>query len=434
MAKKAFTPNIKRTAEVTKLSEEPILATKPISLDLIDFNPLNRHGKNDTPEIVEKLAKDLQDVGLIHNVVCYLNPTEDGSERYMLISGERRTKAYRMMKQPTIMANIIRKPSSKSHELKLIISANEAVRKSSMEDRLDMIAEYQRLVEKEQEEGAFDESVAQVLQTYIVESFGVSQRQAERYVLINNSLSDEITNLLKEEKIDMNLASSIAALDSDCQEYALSLLQGETEEGFDFAKEVTKSFTKNVKKAIRANSDKIDTAKRGIEYRDNTLPILKAELGEKKSELKEAEVRLASLDASDEPYDRVQTEVEAISKAIEKLERDIEKGTSERLKYQNNLEQEKIKASEAAKRVYEQAASELREGKSKKEETSDTENIKAQIERELKRATGAINNLLVLIASSSSSEIKKSSEALPEEINDMIEKLQLMNEQIEEKK
>lgn len=67
---------------------------KQIKLTNIKIHPDNIYNKNDTEEALYELAQNIKENGLMHNAVVTRRPGEEG---YILLSGERRFKAYNFL-------------------------------------------------------------------------------------------------------------------------------------------------------------------------------------------------------------------------------------------------------------------------------------------------------------------------------------------------
>ena len=67
---------------------------KQIKLTNIKIHPDNIYNKNDTEEALYELAQNIKENGLMHNAVVTQRPGEEG---YILLSGERRFKAYNLL-------------------------------------------------------------------------------------------------------------------------------------------------------------------------------------------------------------------------------------------------------------------------------------------------------------------------------------------------
>lgn len=77
--------------ESSRVSPDEI---KQIKLTNIKIHPDNIYNKNDTEEALYELAQNIKENGLMHNAVVTRRPGEEG---YVLLSGERRFKAYGLL-------------------------------------------------------------------------------------------------------------------------------------------------------------------------------------------------------------------------------------------------------------------------------------------------------------------------------------------------
>lgn len=77
--------------ESSRVSPDEI---KQIKLTNIKIHPDNIYNKNDTDEALYELAQNIKENGLMHNAVVTRRPGEEG---YILLSGERRFKAYNLL-------------------------------------------------------------------------------------------------------------------------------------------------------------------------------------------------------------------------------------------------------------------------------------------------------------------------------------------------
>ena len=77
--------------ESSRVSPDEI---KQIKLTNIKIHPDNIYNKNDTEEALYELAQNIKENGLMHNAVVTRRPGEEG---YILLSGERRFKAYNLL-------------------------------------------------------------------------------------------------------------------------------------------------------------------------------------------------------------------------------------------------------------------------------------------------------------------------------------------------
>ena len=99
-----------------------------VPVEMLELNKMNYFASADTPESIESLADEIRDTGGIKQpLVAYKN-----GEKYMLISGERRTKAtllnierYPETAQRTVPVEIIEKPGDDIEERNLLNIYNE---------------------------------------------------------------------------------------------------------------------------------------------------------------------------------------------------------------------------------------------------------------------------------------------------------------------
>lgn len=83
-------------------ADYPDYNVKSIALDDIEFNPQNtRFNDEDTEEEIEELAANIKFYGLFHPVAVFPH-----GDKYMLFSGERRTKAFKVLNRKFIPAMI----------------------------------------------------------------------------------------------------------------------------------------------------------------------------------------------------------------------------------------------------------------------------------------------------------------------------------------
>jgi len=90
-----FIPDKKRieSAELAMSTKSSGSTNAPILLSTVELNPDNLWAKDDIDEEIAKLADAIKRSGLLHNIV--VSQREDGT--MMLLSGERRVKALRML-------------------------------------------------------------------------------------------------------------------------------------------------------------------------------------------------------------------------------------------------------------------------------------------------------------------------------------------------
>lgn len=114
-----------------------------IPLEDIIFNPINtRFNDEDTDETIQELVDNLRDSDLLNPIIVV--PHDD---KYMLVSGERRTKAFKKLNRRTIPA-MIRPVSDELEIMEMLYEANLQSRILSPKTRFlafrDLYREYQK--------------------------------------------------------------------------------------------------------------------------------------------------------------------------------------------------------------------------------------------------------------------------------------------------
>lgn len=84
-----------------------------INVSSIDSSPVNQRGKS-SADIVE-LSKNIKAVGLLHPVTVRRSPSN--KERFELVSGERRLRAFKYLKRDSITANVGVFTDAEAHEI-----------------------------------------------------------------------------------------------------------------------------------------------------------------------------------------------------------------------------------------------------------------------------------------------------------------------------
>lgn len=118
-----------------------------IPVDKIEYNPNNKRKYSQTDII--KMADTLQTEGLTHNIAVYYQKEKN---KYLLLSGERRTKACKMLadegkeQYKTVMAKVFKKLSPQMQEL-IMLSANENQTEDAEKIKLENAERIEQLVE-----------------------------------------------------------------------------------------------------------------------------------------------------------------------------------------------------------------------------------------------------------------------------------------------
>lgn len=163
-----------------------------VPLSKIDLNPNNQAAENDSEEGIRQLADDISTVGLLHNLV--VNDTGDG--RYLLISGERRFKALRLLGweyAPCVVYD--RLPDAMIRVMTVL--ANLEAREYSAGKRLQLYTELDSQLRILKDMGIYRGGIGKG----IAQIMGISEQQIVKYKRLSQDLSPEemgnVTNINK---------------------------------------------------------------------------------------------------------------------------------------------------------------------------------------------------------------------------------------------
>ena len=177
-----------------------------INVDLIDFATNNPFRKNDSSragvEGIEELSKNIALFGLIHPLVV---KEKDG--RYILISGERRLRAVRLLGWKQVDCSVI-KTQNEDLEKGMLHSANVEVRSISPFDMFSYIYELKEIYADLANKGEVKGDKYQ----YLADSLSITKRQLVKYTSIMNGLNlltDDERNQLKNGDISLNKAYNL---------------------------------------------------------------------------------------------------------------------------------------------------------------------------------------------------------------------------------
>ena len=92
----------KKLSESVEKEQNAVERTDIIPIDSIVFNQDNIFNIDDSQESIKELAENIKENGLLHNIVV----VETEPKKYLLISGERRTKAMQYLGEDKIRATV----------------------------------------------------------------------------------------------------------------------------------------------------------------------------------------------------------------------------------------------------------------------------------------------------------------------------------------
>lgn len=189
---------------------------KDIEISKINPNPKNFYRIDGTN--IEKLAEDINDNELYHNLVVR-KVTEN---TYEIISGERRFRALKLLKWDKIPCLVLNeKENDIDAEIKLI-QANANTRERNEQEKA---LEVKRLNELYNLKKIMGERIKGNTKDIIAKELNISSAQVSRYQRVNKSLIPELKNLFDNAKISLSNASEFASLSEDNQLIVYETLQ-----------------------------------------------------------------------------------------------------------------------------------------------------------------------------------------------------------------
>ena len=258
MAKK-FNPS-SATDRFAKLGNEVKKAqkrtdrTEMIPVSSIIMNDDNVFSINDTEEEIKSLAENIKENGLIHNITV----AEVAPDQYLLISGERRTRAVKSLGRETIKANI-KSGLSEFEIMKLLFFANSETREYTTEEKINIIDNFKEKLKKIDID---DRAALSAFNSYVSEAFNINQRQASKLVSISSELSGPLKELLFSNTIDINTAAAFAQLPESYQAQAADIIINKKSCDIKEAVSHAIDFTRLAKKIISRSNNSISKNKK----------------------------------------------------------------------------------------------------------------------------------------------------------------------------
>ena len=240
-----------------------------VATSKIIFNPANDYRQQDSDDSIRSLAEDIDRQGLLHNLVVS-EKTENGQTSYLLISGERRLRAIRMLtereiekvknggtgdpgKYATVNCRVV-KGLSDRQEMIMLDAANlqtrggagdeAATRKAMVRYRENVMAEY----------GLTNEQVRDI----IVDMSPMGYTTVNSNLIIEDNLRAELKNMLDSNEINKKQALGFAKLNQNQQKLVSdsisALKQACTKNDTDYSEEAKKA----VKSFFEATEEKTD--------------------------------------------------------------------------------------------------------------------------------------------------------------------------------
>ena len=237
--------------------------TEMIPISSIIMNEDNVFSANDTDEEIQSLAENIKENGLIHNITV----AETGPVQYLLISGERRTKAMKYLGRDTIKANI-KSGLSEFEILKLLFFANSETREYTTEEKIHIINDFK---EKIKRFSIDDKASVSAFNSYVSEAFNIHPRQASKLISISSELSEGLKELLFSDTIDINTAAAFAQLPEDYQNYVADLIANGSQKDAKGSVQKALDFTKLSKNVISKSNNSLSKNKASYAYYSKRL-------------------------------------------------------------------------------------------------------------------------------------------------------------------
>ena len=353
-----------QTKEELSKKENSLDKTILIPINDIDFNEDNFFNLNDSDGSIEELAANIKENGLLHNIV--VSRRKNG--RYLLISGERRTKACILNGNVTIRANVV-SDTSELGILKKMFYANTETREYSINEKIEIINAYKEKLAEIDESCTLD---AAAFRKDIAEAFRVNERQAIKLITINDELSKELKELLYSGEISINDAASLAQLPEKPQAFAAEMLSSADAEHKDEVKKKVFGFAKNIKEAVAESQKELWKIKAKETYVRNCIQNLENEL----NELKETEQNIE------------------IQEKVEKIQEQLSKYTKKLIETDKEYMNVRKKEDAEIKRIYKDISS-----KKKKNTAEKQKNEKDVIKKEIISMESSLKKLRSILPS-----------------------------------
>ncbi len=310
MAKKIETATsvarFKKLQEAVEKEQQSIERTEIIPIDAIQFNKDNSFNIDDSEDSIAELAKNIKENGLLHNIVV----TEIAPKQYLLISGERRTRAMQYLGENKIRATI-KKNLSDLEVLKLLFFANSETREYTIEEKVHIVEQF--LARLKEFENTDEKESASKFKEYVAQAFGVGERQASKLISISTELLSELKEMLFNDTIDTNTAAALAQLPESYQRSAAEIIRSnlsESDTDKKYAVEQALDFAKRAKNVIAKTNTAL--AKQNANKMYNS------------AKLTQTEHELANLDNADlETRQNLEKKVAKYKSKLEQIDKDI---------------------------------------------------------------------------------------------------------------
>ena len=371
---KGIADRLNQLNALTEESNKSIEETNYIPIDSIVFNDDNIFNKYDSDESIAELAENIKENGLLHNIVV----AEIEPHKYLLISGERRTKAMLHLGENKIRATV-KKGLSDLETLKMLFFANSETREYTTEEKVQIIEGFMNKL-REYENGSEKDAVAK-FKEYVAQAFHINERQAYRLISITTDLIEPLKQLLFADTITVEAAASLAQLPEGYQVSAADIIN---------------SNASDVKYAVAQALEYAKKAKNIMSKTNTVLAKQKTRRMYNSSRLAQAEEELSKIGDGTDPT--------TVAKRF-KLERDVTKYNAEINQLDKEIEFETQKQDNEVEKIYNNTLSSVDKGNDK-DDTGEIEQAK-MIERQVHKIEVDVRKLKKMKPSKELNEIQE---------------------------
>lgn len=320
MAKKLKTDGVAQKIgiinDASKQDKKEEEVTNFIPIDSIVFNQDNIFNLDDSDESIQELAENIKEHGLLHNIVV----VETEPNKYLLISGERRTKAMKYLGEKTIKATI-KHNASELEVLKMLFFANSETREYTIEEKVQIIKGFTEKLKRF--ENTSEKESAQKFKQYVAQAFNINERQAYKLISISNELIEPLKASLFADVIGINTAASLAQLPEEYQKYSVEIIETASKNGDKkFVEAQAEDFAKRTKNIISKANTSLAKQHTSRMYYDTKLAQAQDDLAKANLELKASDS-----ENNQELVDKKNKAENAISKCttiLEQLNKDLD--------------------------------------------------------------------------------------------------------------
>ncbi len=302
---------------------------RAIPLSQIILNPQNDYSGEDTDEDIRELANDIERNGLLHNIVVS-DHTKSSTDTagiagvYMILSGERRYKAVRLLyeeRKENKYALILCKVLAGLDELDemLVLDAANLQTRGGMQDERRFRKATLRFIENLRKKGGVSERDAIGLATRYT---GVSDKLIDRNLTVEKNLHPEILSLLDRDLIPKNQAVQYARLPAEMQAMLAQNLSAAYAMGGA---------------ALKDANDKLFLATKTIADLTSRLEAKEKSMREVDEEIANAQLSLTALNAMAEDAARAGEMTEELRDQIDLVKKTLAELETQKRMYANTI-------------------------------------------------------------------------------------------------